>query len=75
MGHAPSPGRDQGQRGRAKALGMDAESGVEPPEPALWPILGLLGSGPTMGADAAMVAHDGVAPDSAPAEQRVVSAR
>ncbi|WP_330232978.1 type VII secretion protein EccB [Nocardia sp. NBC_00508] len=58
----------------AKALGMDKESGVTP-EPAPWPIVGLLASGPTMGRDAAMVAHDGVAPDSAPAKQPVASAK
>ncbi|MBF6167367.1 type VII secretion protein EccB [Streptomyces gardneri] len=56
----------------AKALGMDKESGVTP-EPAPWPIVGLLASGPTMGRDAAMVAHDGVAADPAPAKQPIAA--
>ncbi|MEU2177781.1 type VII secretion protein EccB [Nocardia sp. NPDC019219] len=58
----------------AKALGMDKESGVTP-EPAPWPIVGLLASGPTLSREAAMVAHDGVAPDPAPAKQPVASAK
>ncbi|MGV9972266.1 type VII secretion protein EccB [Nocardia beijingensis] len=58
----------------AKALGMDKESGVTP-EPAPWPIIGLLASGPTLSREAAMIAHDGVAPDSAPAKQPVASAK
>ncbi|MEV0293268.1 type VII secretion protein EccB [Nocardia sp. NPDC050710] len=53
-----------------KALGLDSESGVEP-EPAPWPIVGLLASGPTLGREEAMVAHDGVAPDPSPAKQTV----
>ncbi|MBF6465005.1 type VII secretion protein EccB [Nocardia beijingensis] len=58
----------------AKALGMDKESGVTP-EPAPWPIVGLLASGPTLSREAAMVAHDGVAPDPAPAKQPVAAAK
>ncbi|WP_433661745.1 type VII secretion protein EccB [Nocardia sp. CA-128927] len=58
----------------AKALGMDAESGVTP-EPAPWPIVGLLAGGPTMGREEAMVAHDGIAPDPSPAKQPVASAK
>ncbi|WP_107654216.1 type VII secretion protein EccB [Nocardia suismassiliense] len=56
----------------AKALGMDPESGVTP-EPAPWPIVGLLAGGPTMGREEAMVAHDGVAPDPNPAKQPVAA--
>ncbi|GAA5067359.1 type VII secretion protein EccB [Nocardia callitridis] len=55
-----------------KALGMDEQSGVKP-ELAPWPIVGLLAGGPTMGREEAMVAHDGVAPDSAPAKEPVAS--
>ncbi|MET7768649.1 type VII secretion protein EccB [Nocardia sp. NPDC005366] len=55
-----------------KALGLDSESGVEP-EPAPWPIVGLLASGPTLGREEAMVAHDGVSPDPSPAKQTVGS--
>ncbi|MGV9820298.1 type VII secretion protein EccB [Nocardia xishanensis] len=53
-----------------KALGMDAEAGVKP-EPAPWPIVGLLANGPTLGREEAMVAHDGVAPDPSPAAKPV----
>ncbi|AXK86381.1 MULTISPECIES: type VII secretion protein EccB [Nocardia] len=53
-----------------KALGLDSESGVKP-EPAPWPIVGLLAGGPTLGREEAMVAHDGVAPDPSPAKQQV----
>ncbi|MFJ9362795.1 type VII secretion protein EccB [Nocardia sp. NPDC101769] len=53
----------------AKALGMDPEQ--VRPEPAPWPILGLLAPGPTLGREAAMVAHDGVAPDPNPAREPV----
>ncbi|MFQ6324558.1 type VII secretion protein EccB [Nocardia sp. CWNU-33] len=56
----------------AKALGMDTEAGVQP-EPAPWPIVGLLASGPSLGREEAMVAHDGVAPDPSPAKQPVAS--
>ncbi|WP_051407475.1 type VII secretion protein EccB [Nocardia sp. CNY236] len=55
-----------------KALGMSKERNVNP-EPAPWPIAGLLASGPTMARAAAMVAHDGVAADSSPAKQLVAS--
>ncbi|WP_459955959.1 type VII secretion protein EccB [Nocardia sp. IFM 10818] len=53
----------------AKALGMDPES--VRPEPAPWPIIGLLAPGPTLSREAAMVAHDGVAPDPNPAKEPV----
>ncbi|MFF2552597.1 type VII secretion protein EccB [Nocardia sp. NPDC058058] len=53
----------------AKALGMDPEA--VRPEPAPWPIVGLLASGPTLSREAAMVAHDGVAPDPYPAGEPV----
>ncbi|MBF6212516.1 type VII secretion protein EccB [Nocardia puris] len=53
-----------------KALGLDAEAGVTP-EPAPWPIVGLLANGPTLGREEAMVAHDGVAPDPSPAPKPV----
>lgn len=53
-----------------KALGLDSESGVRP-EPAPWPIIGLLANGPTLGREEAMVAHDGVAPDASPAENTI----
>ncbi|MBF6356187.1 type VII secretion protein EccB [Nocardia higoensis] len=53
-----------------KALGLDIESGVKP-EPAPWPIVGLLANGPTLGREEAMVAHDGIAPDASPAENPV----
>ncbi|MET8775667.1 type VII secretion protein EccB [Nocardia sp. NPDC050713] len=53
-----------------KALGLDAEAGVKP-EPAPWPIVGLLANGPTLGREEAMVAHDGVAPDPSPASKPV----
>jgi hypothetical protein len=46
----------------ATLLGMDVR-----PEPAPWPIVGLLAPGPTLGKAEALVAHDGVAPDPAPA--------
>ncbi|MGW4370850.1 type VII secretion protein EccB [Nocardia takedensis] len=52
------------------ALGLDSQAGVQP-EPAPWPIVGLLASGPTLGREEAMVAHDGVSPDPAPARQTV----
>ncbi|NNH71924.1 type VII secretion protein EccB [Nocardia uniformis] len=55
----------------AKALGMDAER-VQP-EPAPWPIIGLLAPGPALSREAAMVAHDGVAPDPNPAKEPVRS--
>ncbi|WP_054815776.1 type VII secretion protein EccB [Nocardia arizonensis] len=53
-----------------KALGLDADAGVNA-EPAPWPIIGLLAAGPTLGREEAMVAHDGVSPDPAPAKQTV----
>ncbi|MTE11612.1 type VII secretion protein EccB [Nocardia aurantiaca] len=53
----------------AKALGMDPEK--VRPEPAPWPILGLLAPGPTLSREDAMVAHDGVAPDPNPAKEPV----
>ncbi|MEV6431558.1 type VII secretion protein EccB [Nocardia sp. NPDC051463] len=56
----------------AKALGMDTEAGVKP-EPAPWPIVGLLASGPSLGREEAMVAHDGIAADPSPAKQPVAS--
>ncbi|UGT60029.1 type VII secretion protein EccB [Nocardia asteroides] len=55
----------------AKALGMENV----PAEPAPWPIVGLLAAGPSLGREEAMVAHDGVAPDPAPADQPVAAAR
>ncbi|MFC8527957.1 type VII secretion protein EccB [Nocardia sp. NPDC057227] len=55
----------------AKALGMENV----PAEPAPWPIVGLLAAGPSLGREEAMVAHDGVAPDPAPADQPVATAR
>ncbi|MEV6562556.1 type VII secretion protein EccB [Nocardia sp. NPDC051756] len=58
----------------AKALGMDTEGGVTP-EPAPWPIVGLLAGGPTMGREEAMVAHDGIAPDPSPAKQPIASSK
>lgn len=54
----------------AKALGMP-----DKPEPAPWPIVGLLASGPTLGREEALVAHDGVAPDPSPADQPVASTK
>ncbi|WP_040864922.1 type VII secretion protein EccB [Nocardia exalbida] len=56
-----------------KASGRDKESGVTP-EPAPWPIVGLLASGPALSREGAMV-DDGVAPDSSPARQPVASAK
>ncbi len=56
-----------------KALGMSSDSGVKQPEPAPWPIVGLLASGPSLGRQDAMVAHDGVAPDAQPAKDLVKS--
>lgn len=53
----------------AKALGMDTAKTKY--EPAPWPIVGLLASGPALSRQDAMVAHDGVAPDSAPAKTLV----
>ncbi|WP_227998576.1 type VII secretion protein EccB [Nocardia australiensis] len=58
----------------AKALGMDSEKNVKP-EPAPWPIVGLLAPGPSMGREEAMVAHDGVAADPSPSKQPVASAK
>lgn len=55
----------------AKALGMDPEH--VKPEPAPWQIIGLLAPGPTLSREAAMVAHDGVAPDPNPAKEPVKS--
>ncbi|MBL1075129.1 type VII secretion protein EccB [Nocardia sp. 2] len=55
----------------AKALGMDPSSVT--PEPAPSVIVGLLPPGPNLGRDAAMVAHDGVAPDQNPAKSLVES--
>ena len=45
--------------------GSDAAAalGFGPPAPAPWPILQLLGSGPTLGQGQALTMHDGVAPD------------
>lgn len=54
----------------AKALGMPEKA-----EPAPWPIVGLLASGPSLGREEALVAHDGVAPDPSPAAQPVASAK
>ncbi|WP_084655541.1 type VII secretion protein EccB [Nocardia altamirensis] len=56
----------------ANALGMGKDSGVTP-ERAPYPIVGLLAGGPTLGREEAMVAHDGIAPDAAPAKQLVSS--
>ncbi|MFF0491299.1 type VII secretion protein EccB [Nocardia sp. NPDC004068] len=53
----------------AKALGMDSDHAK--PEPAPYPIVGLLAPGPALGREEAMVAHDGVAPDANPAKQLV----
>lgn len=55
----------------AKALGLENIPG----EPAPWPIVGLLASGPALGREEAMVAHDGVAPDPSPAKQPVAAER
>lgn len=44
----------------AKLIGMDVR-----PEPAPWQIVGLLAPGPVLGRSEALVAHDGVEPDSA----------
>jgi type VII secretion protein EccB len=52
-----------------KALGMD--SSKTKTEPAPWPIVGLLATGPTLSREDAMVAHDGVAPDPSPAKTLV----
>ncbi|CAM2823465.1 type VII secretion protein EccB [Prescottella defluvii] len=46
----------------AKALGFEV-----PGAPAPWRIVDLLAPGPTLGKEEALVAHDGVAPDSNPA--------
>ncbi len=54
-----------------KALGMDAQKAK--PELAPDQIVGLLAAGPALGRQEAMVAHDGVAPDPAPAKQLVQS--
>ncbi|NEW39086.1 type VII secretion protein EccB [Nocardia cyriacigeorgica] len=53
-----------------KALGLP-----ENPEPAPWPIVGLLANGPSLGREEAMVAHDGVAPDPSPAQKPVAAAK
>lgn len=53
----------------AKALGVP-----DKPEPAPWPIVGLLATGPSLGREAALVAHDGVAPDPSPAKEPVAAA-
>lgn len=53
----------------AKALGMDPEHAK--PAPAPWQIVGLLAPGPALSRSAAMVAHDGVAPDPNPARHYV----
>ncbi|WP_433564646.1 type VII secretion protein EccB [Nocardia sp. CA-151230] len=53
----------------AEALGMGPEQ--VRPESVPWPILGLLAPGPTLSREAAMVAHDGVAPDPNPAREPV----
>ncbi|MFF0542601.1 type VII secretion protein EccB [Nocardia thailandica] len=53
-----------------KALGLEKVT----PEPAPWPIVGLLAGGPSLGREEAMVAHDGVAPDPSPAKQPVAAA-
>lgn len=45
----------------AKALGFTR------PESAPWPIVALLAPGPALGREEALLAHDGVAPDPAPA--------
>ncbi len=55
----------------AKALGMDTSKAK--PESAPWPIVGLLASGPALGRQDAMVAHDGVTPDANPAKNLVKS--
>ncbi|MGW0003380.1 type VII secretion protein EccB [Nocardia grenadensis] len=52
----------------AKALGMPGKA-----ESAPWPIVGLLASGPSLGREEALVAHDGVAPDPSPAAQPVAT--
>lgn len=54
----------------AKTLGMPENA-----EPAPWPIVGLLASGPTLGRNQALVAHDGVAPDPSPADQPVAATK
>ncbi|MET8797081.1 type VII secretion protein EccB [Nocardia sp. NPDC004568] len=54
----------------AKALGMPEKA-----EPAPWPIVGLLASGPSLGREEALVAHDGVAPDPSPAAQPVATGK
>ncbi|MFZ2177090.1 MAG: type VII secretion protein EccB [Rhodococcus sp. (in: high G+C Gram-positive bacteria)] len=46
----------------SKALGVEGTPPLAP-----WQILGLLAPGPSLGKSAALVAHDGIAPDSAPA--------
>jgi hypothetical protein len=50
-----------GQSKTAEALGLDA-----PPAPAPWSILSLYAPGPTLSRADALVAHDGLAPDSRP---------
>ncbi|WP_330252308.1 type VII secretion protein EccB [Nocardia sp. NBC_00565] len=55
-----------------KALGMDTDSGTKP-EPAPWPIIGLLAAGPSLARADAMVAHDGVAADPSPSKSPVAS--
>ncbi|GGK57251.1 type VII secretion protein EccB [Nocardia camponoti] len=54
-----------------KALGLESAKA----EPAPWPIIGLLASGPALGRDEAMVAHDGISPDASPAKQPVAAAK
>lgn len=54
----------------AKALGMPEKA-----EPAPWPVVGLLASGPSLGREEALVAHDGVAPDPSPAAQPVATGK
>jgi len=50
-----------GQSKTAEALGLDA-----PPTPAPWSILSLYAPGPTLSRADALLAHDGLAPDSRP---------
>jgi hypothetical protein len=50
-----------GQSKTAEALGLDS-----PPTPAPWSILSLYAPGPTLSRADALLAHDGLAPDSRP---------
>jgi len=50
-----------GQSKTAEALGLDS-----PPTPAPWSILSLYAPGPTLSRTDALLAHDGLAPDSRP---------